>query len=172
MLRQPRPEDAIAIKRIVEASGVLDVNSLYCYLLLCSHFASTCVVAEVRGEVVGFTTGYLLPDRPDVLFVWQVGVHESARGQGLAASMLDYLIARDCCAGVRFLEATVTPTNEPSKALFRSFARRFGTACTERPCFNEGVFGEENHEVENLVSIGPLPVGQERTDIMKDAYQR
>jgi L-2,4-diaminobutyric acid acetyltransferase len=167
MLRQPRAEDAVAIKRLVEASGVLDVNSLYCYLLLCSHFESTCVVAEVRGELMGFTTGYLLPGRPDVFFVWQIGVHESARGKGLAASMLDGLMARDSCANVRFLEATVTPTNEASKALFRSFARRFGTACTERPCFNENVFGEQAHEVENLLRIGPLPVGQGRNQIME-----
>lgn len=162
ILRHPHLEDAIAIKRIVEASGVLDVNSLYCYLLLCSHFESTCVVAELRGDVVGFTTAYRLPARPEVLFVWQIGVHESARGKGLAASMLDWSIAR--CPGVRFLEATVTPTNEPSKALFRSFARRFGASCSEEPFFNEHVFGGEKHEVENLLRIGPFLAGQGRTN--------
>jgi len=171
MLRRPRAEDAAAIKGIVAASGVLDVNSLYCYLLLCSHFESTCVVAEVRGELVGFTTGYLLPARSDVFFVWQVGVHESARGQGLAAAMLDSLMRRDSCASVRFLEATVTPANDASMALFRSFARRFGTVCTEMPCFNESVFGEEAHEAENLLRIGPLPVGQRRVEIM-EAFKR
>ena len=152
--------DAIGMKRIVETSGVLDVNSLYCYLLLCSHFAATCIVAELRGEIVGFTTGYLLPERPDVLFVWQIGVHESVRGKGLGASMLDTLLARDCCAGIRFLEATVTPGNAASKALFRSLARRSGTACVETPCFGEDVFGDKAHEVENLVRIGPFSQGK------------
>lgn len=165
-LRRPRVEDAVAVKRMVEASGVLDVNSLYCYLVLCTHFASTCVVAELEGEVVGFTTGYRVPDRPDVLFVWQIGVNASARGRGLAASMLDSLLDRDACAEVQFIEATVTPANTASKALFQSLARRFGTACVETPCFSEEVFGTETHEVENLLRIGPFPVGQERKDRM------
>lgn len=145
---------------------MLDVNSLYCYLLLCSHFASTSVVAELQGEAVGFTTGYRLPDRPEVLFVWQIGVDQSARGKGLAASMLESLLDRDGCAEVRFIEATVTPANAASKALFHSLARRFGTACVETPCFSEEVFGAEAHEVENLLRIGPFPVGQERKDRM------
>ena len=61
-------------------------STLYAYLLLAEHFSDTCVLAEsAGGRIDGFISAYVLPDRPDVLFVWQVAVHARARGHRLAA---------------------------------------------------------------------------------------
>lgn len=157
--RTPNVEDARAIRQIVEESGVLDLNSLYSYLLLCQHFAETCIVTEIHGKIVGFTTGYRPPTAPEVLFVWQIGVAEAMRGQGLASSMLKKLLERKSCCGISFLEATVTPSNQPSRALFQSLARDLGAEYIEKPHFGKALFGSEGHEQENLLRVGPFKQG-------------
>jgi len=140
---------------LVGASGVLDVNSPYAYLLVCSHFAATSVVAEREGALAGFVAAYACPERRDTVFVWQVGVAASARGCGLATRMLDRVVR--CDPRFRYLEATITDSNHASWALFRGFARRRGAACREAEGFAATLFPPGlAHEAEVLVRIGPL----------------
>ncbi|MGD9000722.1 MAG: diaminobutyrate acetyltransferase [Granulosicoccaceae bacterium] len=154
--RPPTIEDGTPIWQLVRDSGVLDVNSTYCYLILCKHFSDTCCVAEVNGEIVGFVTGYLPPGREDTLFIWQVGVSPAMRGHGLATRLLQQLLQRDICHSVRFVEATVGPSNEASRALFASLAKRLDAKLSEQPCFDTTLFPSGDHEPENLLHIGPF----------------
>lgn len=140
--------------------GVLDVNSAYAYMLIGEHHAGTSVVAEIDGELVGFITAYILPESPDTVFVWQVGVAEAGRGRGLATRMLLEILRRDACADVSYLDTTIGPTNEASRALFRGLARRLNCALAESELFSSELFGDfddpEPHEPENLFRIGPF----------------
>ena len=151
--------------RLVEESGVLDPNSAYCYLLLATRFRDTCVVAaDEGGELLGFVTGFVPPARPDTLFVWQIGVAAGARGRGLGRRMIEEVLARDPCRGVRFVEATVTPSNTASQRLFEGLARRAGSVCRVERGFEPAEFPDPGHEPEQLFRIGPLarPTPDER----------
>lgn len=108
-------------------SKKLDLNSPYTYLLCASHFAGTSVVARVAGRPAGFVFGYLRPDAPDTVFVWQIAVDHSYRGRGLGLGMLASLTDRLRPSGCRYLECSVTPDNHASAALFTSFAQSRGT---------------------------------------------
>lgn len=154
--REPAVEDGAEMWSLVKDTGVLDLNSSYSYLILAEHFAETCVVAERDGAVVGFVTAYIPPKQPDTLFIWQVGVAEDERGNGLASRMLEELLQRPACADVNYLNATVTPSNGPSSGLFRSFARSRGTVCTVQQGFHEDLFPGNGHEPEMLFRIGPF----------------
>lgn len=158
-LRPPTVEDAAAIWRLVRDSGVLDLNSPYSYLILCKHFAETCIVAEEAGVIVGFVTAYRPPITPDVIFVWQIGVAQSVRGRGVGLMILEALVRQEAALGASFLEATVTPSNGPSRALFRAVARRFHTQCNETPYFSTHLFPNDTHEAEELFRIGPFGEG-------------
>jgi L-2,4-diaminobutyric acid acetyltransferase len=157
-LRAPSVDDGAAIARLAAHAGSLDVNSSYAYVLWCRDFARTSIVAEARAQVVGFITGYLRPDQPDVLFVWQVAVDEAARGRGVGARLLDAALASEAAAGCAYLEATVTPSNASSWGLFRGLARRRGVPCREEEeaGFVAALFPDGGHEGEVLVRIGPL----------------
>ncbi|MCV7214462.1 diaminobutyrate acetyltransferase [Mycobacterium crocinum] len=159
-LRRPCETDAVAMRRLVDATGVLDVNSTYSYLLMATDFAKSCIVADRDGEMCGLITGYHPPERPEVLFVWQVAVAERARGTGLAATMLDALVNRVRHARHGHpvtVEATVTPDNRPSRALFGGFARRHGVPITERPHFaGELLDPAGGHHDEPILRIGPI----------------
>jgi L-2,4-diaminobutyric acid acetyltransferase len=149
----PEVSDGVACWRIAESTGVLDLNSRYAYLLWCRDFAATSVVARHRGDVIGFVTGFRKPEVPSTLVVWQVGVDAVARGRGVAAAMLDALFDR--VPGVDHLEATVTPDNTGSIALFNRFAER-----REAPVHRGELFGAEllgdGHAPEILFRIGPV----------------
>ncbi len=155
--RTVRLADAGSISKLAAESRVLDENSHYCYLLLCRDFAETCVVGCRGSEVVGFVTAYRPPNRPDVIFVWQIGVAEASRGQGLATGLLSALIAQPACRSTRFLEATVTPSNTASRRLFESFAKTLQVPCSIEEGFTAAQFNHGTHEEEELYRIGPLP---------------
>jgi L-2,4-diaminobutyric acid acetyltransferase len=156
----PRGTDAIGIRDLAAATGVLDLNSTYAYLLLATDFAATSIVAESGGDLRGFITGYHPPARPDVLFVWQVAVAPTAQGSGLASAMLDDLVRRvrsDRHGHPITVEATVAPGNAASRAFFGAFARRHGVALTEHPHFGaELLDADQSHEEEPILRIGPI----------------
>lgn len=155
-LRPPQAEDAATIWRLLPEIGDLERNSAYAYLLLCSHFANTGVVALTGGgDLVGFVLGYRPPTQPESVFVWQVGVAPRGRGQGLAGRMIEDVLARPGCADARYLCATVDPGNAASLALFHGLARRRGVACTTTSGFPQALF-PERHADEDLLRIGPL----------------
>ena len=154
--REPLADDAPGIYALVERSKPLDLNSRYCYLILCAHFASTCVVVEQDGDIVAFATAYILPERRDTLFVWQIAVDATMRGQGLAKKMLRRLLARPVLKGVRYIEATVNPSNKASRALFQSLADDCSVAIAESPMFAAELFGDSDHEPEHLLRVGPI----------------
>jgi L-2,4-diaminobutyric acid acetyltransferase len=156
VLSVPRVRDGAAIHRLVDACKPLDLNSTYAYLLLCAHYAETCVHAEQAGRTVGFISAYRPPQRGEVIFVWQVAVAEELRGHGVARAMLRELLSRPALRGCRYLETSVSPSNEPSRRVFHGFARELRAPVTERVLFAERDFGDEHHECETLIRIGPF----------------
>lgn len=160
-MSRPKVDQGAAIHRLIAACKPLDLNSRYAYLLLCEHFADTCVVARARDRIVGFVSAYRLPHREDTVFVWQVAVDSDMRGGGMAAMMLDELLTRTCLRGCRYLETTVSPSNTPSRRLFHALARRLRAPLHERVLFADCVFGEEHHECEQLIRIGPFRANNE-----------
>ncbi len=161
ILRAPTAEDGMSVFRLVEACSPLDPNSSYCNLLQCTHFAVTSVAAELDGELVGFVSGYLIPDRPNTLFVWQVAVSEKARGQGLATKMIEAILQRRTCRGVQFIETTITEDNAGSWALFERLSSKLDGKLERSNGFDKDRHFDGQHDSEKLVRIGPfvLPIG-------------
>src|SRR4051812_9058058 len=152
VLDSPRTEDGAVLWRIARDSRVLDLNSSYSYLLWCRDFAATSVVArDETGGPIGFVTGYLRPDRPGTLVVWQVAVDSTHRGKGLAATLLDALTTRVASdQGLASVETTVTPDNTASDRLFTSFAQRHDVPLEREVLFDGELFPEGTHLPEVL----------------------
>lgn len=155
-LRKPTAADGVDIWELVADCPPLDRNSMYCNLLQCTHFADTSVLAEQDGAALGWISGYCPPAEPTTLFVWQVAVHRGARGMGLARKMLLALLQRDTLKHIRYLKTTITPGNDASRALFRSFASTVGAPIGEGPGFDTDTHFSGRHESERLVRIGPI----------------
>jgi L-2,4-diaminobutyric acid acetyltransferase len=150
------PADGMALHRLVRACPPLDPNSLYCNLLQCSHFRHTSIAAFSNGDLLGSITGYCIPERADTLFVWQVAVHPSARGQGLARTMLRNLLERMAKQGIRYFETSITPGNEASWKLFSGFAAEQHADMVRSVMFEHALHFAGEHETEYLFRIGPF----------------
>lgn len=161
-IRPPAACDAAGVWKLVDATPALDTNSRKAYRLLCTHFADTGLVAYLGSGLVGFVLGYPRPDDGATAFVWQMGVAGEARGRGLGAHLLAAWFAR--CArrsDVRFLEATVAPGNQASRALLSSFAARHGAPIHERVAYPAAVLPEgADPESEIAVRVGPVPLSR------------
>jgi L-2,4-diaminobutyric acid acetyltransferase len=156
MLRKPTGEDGFQLYELIRRSPPLDTNSVYCYALIGKHFADTSMVAELDGDIVGFISAYIPPGREDTIFIWQVAVDEKARGHGLAKLMLFSLLERPECGKVHYLETTVSPSNTASRRLFERLASENGVEVEESEFLAEEDFGDQQHESEPLLRVGPL----------------
>lgn len=156
LFRNPTAKDGPAVHALIERCPPLDTNSLYANLLQCSHFADSCVLAEQAGALVGWISGYRPPHEPDALFVWQVAVAPEARGQNLGVRMLDALFQMPAAFDATRLITTVTPSNQPSRAMFARFAEIHGCQMEARAYFDRDSHLGGLHESEELISIGPL----------------
>lgn len=157
VLRSPEVDDGADLHKLVEETGVLDVNSPYSYLMLGEYFSETCVLAERRGRTVGFLSGLLPPEQDDTVFVWQVAVSKTERKRGLGLKLLKELVSRPVCRTVRYLETTITPSNSASMRLFRKFAHEVGASCNVETVFDKRHFPDgAAHEPERRFRIGPF----------------
>ena len=161
-LRQPTDRDGYSLNQLVARCQPLDTNSVYCNLLQCTDFSDTSIAAENEsGTLVGFISGYRPPARPDTLFIWQVAVDSSMRGQGLALRMLLALVERTARQhGVRYLETTISPDNAASQALFIKAFRTLDAYFETRTLFGRDRHFAGLHEDETLYRAGPLSLSQ------------
>jgi len=160
-LQIPTAEDGMSVYELVQNCPPLDTNSAYCNLLQCSHFADTSVAAVLygddgQGQLVGFISGYILPGKPDTLFIWQVAVSDKARGQGLASKMIQHILQRPNCAQISFIETTITESNGASWALFERAAQSLNTELNRSVMFEKQTHFKGEHDTEMLVRIGPF----------------
>ena len=168
--RTPAATDGCRVHELVVRCPPLDVNSTYCNVLQCTHFAATSLVAETASSLVGFVTGYLLPRDPTTIFIWQVAVAPEHRSQGLALAMLSELLERDECRNVTSLETSITRANHPSWHSFRALARSLGANLAAQPWLSRVTHFSSQHESEYLVRIGPI-VHRHSKHILKEAHR-
>lgn len=153
-LRAPTSEDGSGVWQLIQDSGPLDENSIYCNTLQCDQFGDTCVIAEIDGRIVGWVSAFIEPSDPESLFIWQVAVDSKARGIGVARRMLDHLLAREVCAEVTRLRTTITADNAASWALFNAFADRMDAEIEREPHYERDKHFEGRHATEYMVTIG------------------
>lgn len=156
VLRKPTKDDGTAIHELISRCRPLDENSIYCNLLQCSHFSDTCVVAEKDGEILGFVSGYVVPDSPDRLFIWQVAVAPEARGNSLGRRMILDILNRDEIGTIRELHTSITPDNRASQGVFSSVADRLDAEIEKKVLFHEEDHFDGQQKTEILWEIGPF----------------
>jgi len=156
-IRAPSLDEGALLWELARDAGNLDLNSPYAYMMTCRNFQNTCAIAESYGIPAGFVMAHRPAARPHVLFIWQIAVLPEFRGFGIAKRLLDSILERDANVGVRSVEATVTPSNTASAALFTAFAAARNAKLDVRTGFTADDFPEEHrHEAERLFVISPI----------------
>ncbi|WP_238593796.1 diaminobutyrate acetyltransferase [Endozoicomonas atrinae] len=122
---------------------------MYCNLLQCTDFSRTSIIAESNdGDIIGFISGYIAPESPETLFIWQVALDQRYRGKGVASQMLSRLFNRN--EALQSLKTTISPSNAPSQKLFQTFFENHGMTVETIEHFKAGVHLDSDHEDEIL----------------------
>lgn len=154
--RHPTLADGPQLFSLIAHCPPLDQNSRYCNLLQTSHFSRTCASAWDGSQMVGFVSGYLVPDQPHIYFLWQIAVAAQARGQNLAQQLIDFVLQAKASAEVSHLQTTITAHNTASQKVFQKLAQRY-KAPLERTLWLEGDAHFASAQAsEWLYTIGPL----------------
>ncbi len=161
LIRNPKKDDGKKFYKLVENSKVLDLNSEYLYLLQSTHFETTCSVAEHAGEIIGFVSGYRIPQKPNTLFIWQVAVDERYRGNNLAKILLMNILKRKENLDLQFINTTVSPSNKSSIRVFEKLTEELKTKIVNRSFFEKEDF-TNSHEEEVLYEIGPFKLKEKK----------
>lgn len=148
LVRPAGVDDGARLWALARDTG-LDLNSPYAYVLWADRHRTTTLVAEDGDGLAGFVLAFRVPDAPGTVFVWQIAVAPDRRGRGIGGRLLDELVAR---SGATAVEATVTPSNAASAAMFRGLAARHGTTPVEGGGYGEHLF-PDGHEAEVLFRI-------------------
>ncbi|WP_428447101.1 diaminobutyrate acetyltransferase [Photobacterium nomapromontoriensis] len=151
--REPTVTDGDAIYSLIANCPPLDTNSSYCNFLQSTHFSKTCVLAEHKGDIAGFISGYQKPNEPDVLFVWQVAVSPRFRGNGLAMRMLTALLKREALTNVQAVETTITKENDASWALFKKLDAKHNNRGVVSTFLDGEAHFKGKHDTEHLYRI-------------------
>lgn len=152
--RQPIHLDGTAVHALIKRCPPLDENSIYCNLLQCRDFAETSILVQTdQGEVVGFVSGYIPPNRPKTLFIWQVALDKNYRGKGIAIEMLSRLFSRNSQS--LYVETTISPSNQASQSLFQRFFAKHHMPYESSVLFERDVHFLGEHEDEVLYVAGP-----------------
>ena len=156
LFRTPQKKDAKQIVNLIKTGGTLDINSEYLYLLQSTHFSETCSVAVYEDEIIGFVSGYIVPNEDDQLFIWQVAVSNKFRGQNLAMRIiLDIYNRNNSKKEIKYISSTVTPSNKSSQRVFEKIATNFKTKIENEILFSlDDFINAKEEEVQYL--IGPI----------------
>lgn len=163
-IREPEKKDAKYIYNLVKKSKVLDLNSQYLYLLQSTHFKNSCSVALFENQIIGFVSGYYLPNENNTLFIWQVSVDENHRGKNLALNLIDNIVTRK---NIRYLISTISPSNISSQIVFEKFAKKYEANIKKSTLFFIEDF-IDSHEEEVQFKIGPIKIKEKKWEYLKN----
>jgi L-2,4-diaminobutyric acid acetyltransferase len=153
-IRRPYAADSDQIWSLTRSMPLLDEHSHRSVRLQATHFAGTSAVAERGGDVVGWASGYVVPEQADTLFVWQVCVSDDAQDDHLGSRLVLDVLSRPACDQVITLQCTIRHDDEPSWDLFTSIARRLKAQMRQVEQFDRRQ--QSGGHTEYGVSIGPF----------------
>ena len=164
LLKVPEKANSKKIFKLIKDTNALDLNSEYLYLLQSTHFTSTCSIGLLEEEVVGFVSGYRQPQKPNALFIWQVAIDKSLKGQGLANKLMFNILERKENIDLTYIHTTVSPSNKASIRVFEKLAEKLDTKIESKDFLKKEDFINQ-HEEEVLYEIGPFNLKEKNENI-------
>lgn len=125
---------------------------------------NTTRVVHHEGEVAAFISGYIRPDAPDTLMIWQQVISPAFRGTGLGIELLqavaDPLIRN---SAIQFVEATVSAVPSPPARTLEKLGASHGAPLNSTELFPSSMFPDPEHDPEILVRVGPIDTATAET---------
>lgn len=117
-IREAGQDEFLKIYDFVSNCKPLEPYPAHLYKIFLRYFKATFLVAEEKGDLLGFSFGFIAQSLPQTAFFWQIGVSPQAQGRGIGKELVSSFEKKAKEAGCRRLELTVDFKNIPSQKLF------------------------------------------------------
>lgn len=118
IIRKAKEEEFLNVYEFVSRCNLLENYAEHFYKIMLRYFGNSCFIADYNGDIVGFVLGFVSQIYDKTYFLWQVGVDESMRGEGIGKMLLETVEKEMRKLGCNRIELTIYPKNIPSKRLF------------------------------------------------------
>lgn len=120
--------------------------SNYVYWILENYYSSSCFVATINDEIIGFISAMPSIEK-EIIFVWQISINSNFRGMGIGKQLLDKVVDSAQKFKMNAIQFSIDSNNAASKRLFMNLADRL-----ESPINQVGTYKDDKYE-ENLYQI-------------------
>ena len=169
-IRTCTPDDLQRVSRFVESCPPLERHTGFTYWVTFNFWGDTCFVATEGDEIVGYASGVGAGTSPDLIYIWQVGVAERYRGNGLSRRLISKVAEAAREKGFRRANVSIAPDNAASLSAFRRVAADLGH---ELEAAGEVSFRDpEGHSVEEVLYSFGICSEERADDEGADAFGR
>lgn len=148
-IRTCTPDDLHQVSQFVESCPPLERHTGFTYWVTFNFWGDTCFVAADGDEIVGYASGVGAGRSPELIYIWQVGVAERYRGNGLSQLLISKVVEAARGKGFRRANVSIAPDNEASLTAFRRVAAALGS---DLEASGEVAFDDpEGHRVQEVL---------------------
>ena len=148
-IKQIEKNDIERVKNLVDrCRPYVAPHPDYNYWLLSQYSSEYTLLAEYKGKLVGFVSGFQIHGNPWEMFVIQICTDPDMRGAGIANTLLEELYMRHNKNGEFAVECTISPDNKASRNTFAGFAKNHGGSAEWMDIVFEGSIVERGFRVE------------------------
>ncbi|MCF7870570.1 MAG: GNAT family N-acetyltransferase [Candidatus Omnitrophica bacterium] len=117
-IREAKSDEFLKVIELAKNCKPLEVYPEHLYKIIFRYFKDLCVVAEDKGELIGFAMGFSAQNPDKTCFFWQIGVNPKVQAKGLGKKIVSYFEKKAKNLGYNRIELTVDLENIPSQKLF------------------------------------------------------
>lgn len=125
-LRSCTAEDVDQVRRFVASCAPLDVHTAFTYWVMFEHWGDLCFVLLEDDRIAGYVSAIGSGRHQDTIYVWQIGVVEELRHQGMAQQLISAVIGAAVAKGYRKAQVSIAKGNEASRRAFERYATSRG----------------------------------------------
>ena len=141
-IRNVKVKDKHRILKLARhCAPLVRVSVLGTYEFLARCFSNTFFIYEEGGEIIGFIVGFPNTAEVSEFWIYQIGINEDHRGQGIGSKLLSKLITQVKSEDYRYIRSHYQFGNEHSHNLHSKFGFKI-CGQDENGYFTELIFSE------------------------------
>lgn len=122
-------ENAASLRWLADKCSTLDVHTPFTYWVMTRYFSNSTFIAKRNDKYAGYIMSIY---NEKEFFVWQIGILEEFRGQGLAYELIDQVVEVALDKGYSKIVLTIADENKESYYTFVNYSKHRGYSINKK----------------------------------------
>jgi L-2,4-diaminobutyric acid acetyltransferase len=125
-LRSCTADDVDDVRQFVASCAPLEVHTAFTYWVTFEHWGDICFVLLEDGRIAGYVSAIGSDRHRETIYLWQIGVAEKLRHQGVAQHLISAVSSAAVAKGYKTAQVSIANDNEASRKAFEHYAANTG----------------------------------------------